>query len=211
MSDKKKSPLPDICPRPPNDFHKLNLRIKQVLPSKLYRSGPRDSGEPFFGRTAANRFDAPDKAYGTCYLGLDLHTALAETLLHDLRPVGGRFLVAAVQFASRWIVRFENVDDQRLNLADLTGIGLLRAGGHAALSGVVPYDVPQQWSHQVHTHPAGFDGIHYLSRKLNDRPAVVLFDKSSTRAKLGPPIYTALPNVKGIDRICRDLGIEFFV
>jgi hypothetical protein len=209
MTDEDKKNHQEICPSPPNDFHKLNLRAKQILPSKLYRSGPRNSGEPYFGRTASNRFDSPSKAYGTCYLGLDLHTAIAETLLHDLKPVNGQFQVASEVFASRWIVRFENIDNQKLKLADLTGIGLLRAGGNAALSAVVPYDIPQQWSHQVFTHPANFDGIHYLSRKLNDRPAVVLFDKPQTKAKIGLPIYTALPNVKSIDRIRRDLGIHF--
>jgi hypothetical protein len=37
----------------------------------------------------------------------------------------------------------------------------------------------------------------------------VLFDKPQTKAKIGLPIYTALPNVKSIDRIRRDLGIHF--
>lgn len=52
--------------------------------SKLYRISRYSSGEPYFGRTGANRFDDPTRAkarrFGTCYLGLSLEVAIAETM-----------------------------------------------------------------------------------------------------------------------------------
>ena len=64
--------MPSV-PLPPRDLERYSLRTVQVLPSKLYRISRFSSGEPHFGKSAANRFDDPDrirsKRFGTCYLG----------------------------------------------------------------------------------------------------------------------------------------------
>ena len=75
--------------RPPTDLAKLKVRLAKVDVSKLFRISRHETGEPYFGRSGANRFDAPDRSYGTCYCGFDLQTALAETVLHDVSPQSG--------------------------------------------------------------------------------------------------------------------------
>ncbi len=81
------------------------------------------TGEPYFGKTANNRFDDRSKPkknrFGTCYFGLDLETAIAETVLPDEMPVKGTFSIAYTEIDSRYLVRFKRGS---LMLANLTGI-----------------------------------------------------------------------------------------
>lgn len=93
---------------PPRDLTSVPISIVQVLPSRLYQISRFDTGEPFFGRSASNRFDDPSriksKRFGTCYLGLSMEVAIAETILHDEMPVRGRFEVAVQEIENRYSV-----------------------------------------------------------------------------------------------------------
>lgn len=71
---------------------------------------------------------------GTCYFGLNLTTAVAESLLHDLEQVGRQYQVAADEVKRRFIHTFDGKD---LTLADLTGHGMNVLGAHAGLAGCV--------------------------------------------------------------------------
>ncbi len=174
----------------------------------LYRISRYPSGEPYFGKTANNRFDdrsAPKKGrFGTCYFGLDLETAIAETVLHDEMPVNGTFLIAYTEIESRYLVRFKSGS---LMLANLTGIPLKTLGGHGSLSTITPYNLPQRWAMAVHRHPQCVDGIYYMSRHLNDRPAVVVFERAKSR--LAGTSTEKLPHVSEIMRAVAALRISF--
>jgi hypothetical protein len=195
-----KPPAPNLATIP--------LTTKAVAASSLYRISRHDSGEPFFGRTAANRFDdrsRPQKArYGTCYCGQDLETAIAETVLHDLMPQQGRFVVPFEDFDSRYLVRFRG---SSLVLANLTGTALKTLAGDGTLSSVLPYDVPQLWAMAIHRHPQAVDGILYMSRHVNDRQAVVVFSRA--KDKLGTANNTPLMAVRSVDRAIAELRITF--
>ena len=194
--------------KPPRSLHQHALPIVEIEVSRLVRVSRRSTGEPYFGRTGANRFDDPGhpkaQRYGTCYCGLDLQVAMAETLLHDEVPVHGRFALAYSEFADRYRVRF---DGTRLRLANLTGADLKAFAGDGSLSTIVPYDVPQQWSRAIHRHPDGVDGILYVSRHVNTKKAVVLFDRA--QGKLGAASYVPLPQVKTALKVARSLHIAF--
>ena len=150
----------------------------------LFRISRHASGEPYFGRNATNRFDdshkQPGKRYGTCDCGFDLETAIAETILHDEEPKAGIFRLAATEFTTRHLVQFKRREE--LVVADLTGSWLKRLGGTSAISAIVPYELPQRWSRAIHKHPQLVDGIFYMSRHLNDRPALVIFDRAGSQA-----------------------------
>ena len=85
----------------------FSFRLKLTTPldiieqsiAGLVRVGSRDTGEPYFGQSAGNRFDDPRELaadrFGTCYLGVNLRTAIAES-------VDGRFQVAATEWSRRW-------------------------------------------------------------------------------------------------------------
>jgi hypothetical protein len=183
------------------------LVTRTIAADTLFRVSRHTSGEPYFGRSATNRFDAnhvqPGRRYGTCYCGFDLETAIAETILHDEEPKARMFRLAATEFTTRNLVRFKRGGD--LVVADLTGASLKRLGGTAAISGIVPYAIPQQWSRAIHNHPQRVDGIFYMSRHLNDRAAVVIFDRAAH--KLGSASYTRLANLANIDQARSTLGI----
>jgi hypothetical protein len=193
---------------PPRNFKSLPLGTKSVAVSRLYRLSRFVSGEPYFGRSAGNRFDDRSrpkaKRFGTCYCGFDLSTAIAETLLHDDLPVDGKFSVSYADFASRQLVRFKGAT---LVLADLTGASLKTLGGDGALSTTMPYRLPQLWAMAVHRHPQGVDGIYYISRHLNDRPAVAVFNRAA--AKLGAAAYTSLSKARGALAAIAELHISF--
>jgi hypothetical protein len=194
-------------PLPPRGLAARSVRTVEVLPSKLYRISRYGSGEPFFGRSTSNRFDDPSRVkarcYGTCYLGLSLEVAIAETVLHDEMPVKGRFEVAATEIESRYCVRFKG---NPLVLIDLTGTALKSLVGSSAISTIVPYDVSQRWSRALERHPVCADGLLYMSRHVNSERAVVVFDRA--RGKLGDPTYSRLPDTRGALRALLNLRVS---
>jgi hypothetical protein len=171
-----------LQPPAPN-FDTLPLRIIAVDPASLCRISWHNTGEPFFARRAANRFDDPEpdasRRYGTCYLGLSLVVAFAESVLHNAVPSGGRFEVPKAEIDERYALRFSGPP---LRLANLTGSALSILGGNGELSGTPDYTLPQQWSRAVCSHPESVDGFLYVSRLINNGFAVVLFE----RDKLNP-------------------------
>jgi hypothetical protein len=91
----------------------------------LLRLSQHDSGEPFFGRSGNNRFDAPNRSYGTCYCGFTLACAYAETVLHEKSvKAGGGFDVLESELDKRWVVV----------LANMHGADLLKTGADGRLS-----------------------------------------------------------------------------
>ena len=119
-------------------------------------------------------------------------------------PVKGIFSVAYTQIDSRFLVRFKRGS---LMLADLTGIPLKTLGGHGSLSTLIPYDLPQRWAKAVYRHPQSVDGIYYMSRHLNDRPAVVVFERA--KAKLAGASAKELTHVSEIMKAVKALHISF--
>lgn len=194
--------------KPPKWLRQVSLAVKTVNPSQLLRVTRFGSGEPFFGKAGANRFDDPRRQvavrFGTCYCSLHLDTAIAETVLHDEMPVKGRFRLSKSDFDSRYVVRFEG---EPLRLANLTGAHLKALGSDGALSTVTPYALPQAWSKAIHGHPDAVDGIWFISRHLNDKPAVVIFERSGH--KLQNPQYQALVKAQGLSKAVKDLRIDF--
>ena len=197
---------PVSLPSPSVDFSDLPLRIKEIAETSLKRIGRRNTGEPYFGRHAANRFDDPSKRFGACYCGLQLDTAIAESVLHDALPEKGHFRIRPDEIAARYLVTFAAGNHEGvLRLADLTGQHLKRIGGNNSLSAEYPYDVTQQWAAAVHAHPAHVDGFLFVSKQLNDKRAAVLFDRAQN--KLGAPSYTPLLGVRGLTQANNRLGI----
>jgi len=163
---------------PRGDFSSLPLSVVSVNPACLHRVSAYASGEPHFGRSGTNRFDDPARAvarrYGTCYLGLSFKVAFAESVLHDMVPAKGHFVVPESELTRRFALAFAGED---LQLANLTGTSLLVLGGNGELSGTSNYRLSQQWSAAVASHPAELDGLIFMSRRVNDSVAVVLFER----------------------------------
>lgn len=166
---------------PTRHFHSLALDVVTVNPASLYRVSGQATGEPYFGRSNANRFDDPSRTRarrcGTCYLGLSFKVAFAESVLHDIEPASGGFAVPDTEITRRFAYAFHGPD---LRLANLTGTSLLILGGNGELSGASNYRLPRKWSMAVAAHPANVDGFVYMSRRVNDSAAIVLFERDKT-------------------------------
>ncbi|MET0964219.1 MAG: RES family NAD+ phosphorylase [Noviherbaspirillum sp.] len=167
---------------PPADINSRNLDIALVPPASLCRVSRHSTGEPYFGRTGDCRFDdaQPDvtKRFGTCYLGFNLTVAFAESVLHNLEPDASGFSVPTTEVSSRFALSFKAPrESATLKLAKLYGTALLRLGGNGELSGTPDYTLPQAWAAALVAHSAKIDGLIYMSRRVNDSFAVVLFER----------------------------------
>lgn len=195
---------------PPADFNSLSLDIVSVLPKALCRISRYKTNEPHYGRTGLCRFDDnhPDPAarFGTCYLGFDFAVAFAESILHNAEPVGGRFLVAAAEIDNRYLLEFKG--RRKLRLARMKGSTLLRLGANGEISGSADYTLTQQWAVAVASHPAQVDGMIYMSRRVNDSAAVVLFQRPGSTAP-AMELASAIPLHSHIDFMAtmRDFGV----
>jgi hypothetical protein len=167
---------------PPSDLHKIPLNVVSVSPSKLIRVSWYDTGEPHFGRTGTKRFDDKSRPaknrVGTCYLGMSLLVAFAESVLHDREPTGGAFEVPSDEIDKRFAVSFSGPD---LRLVVLAGPPLKLLGGNAQLTGTSQYRLPRDWARAIARHPASVDGFIYVSRHINDEYAVVLFERDHAK------------------------------
>jgi len=192
--------------RPPSEhFANATLVTRTIPPAALVRVSRYETREPYFGKSGGNRFDDPRKRrrYGTSYFGFDLHCAFAETVLHDEiadLAVGGLPLVTTE--LERFVLSFTG---SPLTVAVLHGLPLKNLGGDGALSTVVPYDIPQQWSLAVHGHGRRVDGFLNMSRHLNTSEALVLFDRAEPKLTL----ERAVPFRHHVDaaRVLRDFNI----
>lgn len=194
--------------RPPRGFGALHLPTIDIQPDQLVRVSRHASGEPYFGKTAANRFDDPGNParsrFGTCYFGLDLTVAIAETILHDEMPRRGHFAISSHEVDCRFVVTLQGT---ALRLANLTGAALKALVGDSSISTITPYELPQAWARAIHRHPAAVDGILYVSQHVNDRKAVVLFDRAA--AKFARPKYRSLKSTPGALAALMELRVSF--
>jgi hypothetical protein len=150
-------------------------------PAQLCRVSTHKTGEPYFGRSGAHRFDDPAKSpagFGTCYLGENLMVAFAESMLHDARPKGGVFSVPTTDLTRAYAHSF---DGPALKLADFTGPSLRVLDCTGEISGTSDYLLTQQWAVAVVGHPAGVDGFKFMSRHITNGYAVVLFERDRTK------------------------------
>lgn len=166
---------------PPVNFSALTLDLVDFQPSQLCRVSTHQTGEPYFGRTGAHRFDDPARppvGFGTCYLGENLMVAFAESILHDARPKDGVFTVPMADLTRAYAHSFQGPS---LRLADFTGPSLRVLDCTGEISGTADYALTQQWAQAVVRHPASVDGLKYMSRHITTCYAVVLFERDPTK------------------------------
>jgi hypothetical protein len=141
----------------------------------------------YFGRDGTNRYDAPARDYGVLYLGMDLPTALMESVFHTHhwdRDTRRSIALAEVQ---RRLVRVVGalVD---LCLADLTAEGVMAGYFGLNLEQMASRDYThmQRVSAQVFAMTGAadvplFDGVLYPSRNNYPGRTVALFDRAGKK------------------------------
>lgn len=170
----------------PGSFERL-LQEYRVPVAALQRLSRYPKREPFFSR-GRFRFDGSPAgqggSFGTCYAGLSLDVAFAESVIHEASWWHeGRFQVPAVSVDSRHRVLFQRPAAPELVLADFTGAALKRLGLNNDLCSGDDYTLPMAWAAAVHDADAKWDGIAYVSRQVNDGLAVAVFERAGIKRK----------------------------
>lgn len=152
---------------------------------RLYKGAPLH-----FGRRACNRYDDPAGNYGVLYLGMDLPTALMESVFHQHRWHETAARVLSMAEVERRLVRVVGVV-RPLRLADLTAPGVMSACLGLNLEqlssrGAV---LTQRLSSTLHALSDAdgvpvFDGILYPSRNNYPGRCVALFERAADRIVL---------------------------
>jgi hypothetical protein len=168
-------------PSPPHNYNSLKLVTESVEARKLVRIAWRDATSHFnFRRSAAYRFDAPDRSFGVLYAAFDFETAFAETVLRQ-RPMlvgAGMIPLDYAEIDARVVVALEGQGGRRLQLIKLYDDGLVVARVDNSISSVDDYASTQQWAKALHDHPLRADGVVYMSRFLGARKSVALFERA---------------------------------
>ena len=172
---------PGPPPDPPLDFPERALKFSQVDPDVLLSRIHRSHLSPLhFGSTldpeGRQRWDAPDAAYGVCYMARAGHIAFAETLLRDLILD----VVHEGELAIRSLTLLRVLSP--LRLVTMHGRAL-RA--HGADASVVhgPYTTTWAWSAAIHDHPGAPDGIYYRARHDDSGYSVALFQRAGHKVE----------------------------
>lgn len=144
----------------------------------------------YFGRNGANRYDATARDYGVLYLGLDLPTALMESVFHKHhwdRDTNRSIALAEVQ--SRLVRVVATTTD--LDLADLTAESVMagRFGLNLEQFTGRDYTYTQRLSAEVFGMVAAgnvprFDGVLYPSRNNYPGRAIALFDRAGKKVRV---------------------------
>jgi hypothetical protein len=143
-----------------------------------------------FGRDGTNRYDAPARDYGVLYLGLDLATALMESIFHKHRWDRDTNRSIALAEVQNRLVRAVGVLED-LHLADLTADSVM--AGHFGLNleqlAGRGYTHTQRISARVSAMVGAdddplFDGVFYPSRNNYPGRAVALFERAAMKVKV---------------------------
>lgn len=170
------------CPAPPSDLANRTLPIREfdLSTTDLYRIHRSEYGPIYYTRKSKgtqNRFDAADAEFGVLYVALSPEAAFIETVIRS-RFVQRSLplLVEAVELKARSVSVLSWKETRPLRVADFTQ-PLVALGGDALVLSSPEYDVTNQWSSAVFSHPDWVDGILYRSR-FSLQECIAIFDRA---------------------------------
>lgn len=168
---------PGPHPPPPLDLHTRRLPLVEVH-GPFWRVHRADREVLFFGRTGANRFDAPAGEFGVLYLGESEACAFIETF-------GASTGVRAVSRGELARRRMAQVQLRRpVRVVELDGPALARLGADARLLSA-DHSVAQTWARALHDHPAQPCGMRYRARHDTHEFSVAIFERCSPEVATG--------------------------
>ena len=159
--------------------------LLQHVSRSAYRGTPLH-----FGRSGGNRYDDRALRFGTLYVGLDLATALMESVFRQHRwNRRARRVITRTEVYAR-MVRAIGVLEP-VSLADLTAPGVMASQFGLNLSQLASrrYVHTQRIAALVHAlaEPDGaprFDGVLYPSRNNHPATCAALFDRAAEKLSL---------------------------
>lgn len=157
-------------------FHpKGYLRITPLV----YRVSPLGLG---YGKT---RFASPSDTFKILYLGKDLTTSFAETVLRDRFVGKARRLITEAEVADQGITVVGAT--QKLTLVDMREMGAVRLGLPTDAIRGKSQRAGRAFSELLHTNFPEVDGILYQSR-LTVRSCVAVYERAVHKLSAGPVV-----------------------
>lgn len=148
---------PGRLPDPPSDLENRTIPILEFS-GVIFRTHSVRRSPIYFGRSGANRFDAPDRSFGVMYAGRDSYCAFIETFAH----AAGTRIITTSELEKKALSELKG--ERPLRLVDLTHSGaLVRIGADSRLFSS-EHSIAQRWSTALHRHPITADGLLYPSR-----------------------------------------------
>ncbi|QSB02475.1 RES family NAD+ phosphorylase [Methylomonas sp. EFPC1] len=205
----------------PADFATRTLKWKHVNAAELMRIYKTPSGyhplPVYYGKKGVYRFDCPAVGtgynFGVLYAAFDLETCFAEAITREKNyknfQHGGIYLSKSTDIMNRSVANLKA--EIELKLADLTDVGLYQLGAEAGEFHSKDYVTnTQPWALEIYRRPENVDGILYVSRFLNGRKAVAIFDRGGARTSLEVSSSKHLIDHEGYRNTLDCLSISLF-
>lgn len=164
---------------PSADFGQKKIPVTRQPQRHWFRIHPTGSSALLFRSLTHHRFSHPDAPFRLLYLGATIQTCLWEVFGDDV------FLGKRAISSARWNgYRISQIVVPAVNLCATT-LERTRDAMNVDKASLMAADlsIPQGWSLAIQSHPAGFDGIKYSSRFL-DQPCLALFERGDLQSRL---------------------------
>lgn len=158
--------------RPLPDFVKSDLPVTPYPARELWRLHETGLAAIYFSLNPEHRFSHADCPCPVLYLGEQPTTCIWERFGDGILNPGSR--VSLKLWTTRTLSRVKIPDLKLCDLTDATTAGRAKVDLSALTNAEL--SVPQEWGLQIQQHPAGFDGLRYLSR-FDGQPCVALFGR----------------------------------
>lgn len=205
------SGLESVTPDPPSPFLPLDFRVPEgTLMHRVYPNGYA-SNEFNPGPNGAGRFSFfGDPQVSVLYCAESEEAAVAETLLRNV-PIKGGSLQHRV-YRDRVMAGLVTTRD--LSLASFMGPGLraLQVDAYELTDTPGETNYPQTRKWAAAAHAAGFDGIVWMSRRMNNARCFMFFgDRVSPAdfvlARGTARVFAAGPDLDWLIRVCLPMRI----
>ena len=134
----------------------------------------------------ASRWSSRTRAFKVIYVGQQIETSLAETIIRDrFEAISVADRILNLSEVLNWAIA-EVHSKKALNLLDLTSVGPLRMGLDTDAVGAKAHLTGQEFSDALHAEFPELDGIMYLSRLTRGR-CVAVYDRSIEQCLTADP------------------------
>jgi hypothetical protein len=165
------------------DFDQRPIPITRQPRRIWFRVHKAGSSAVTFGKLPHHRFSHPDCPFPLLYLGATIQTSLWEVFGDDIFQ--GKRVISSAKWAGCHLSQIV-VPELAVCAVSLQRTRDAMSVDKASLL-ATDFTVPQAWGLAIQRHPAGFEGVKYSSRFV-DQPCLALFDRGrlQTRLKVTP-------------------------
>jgi len=172
---------------PGADFNERPIPVTRQPFRTWFRVHRASSPPILFGKSPQHRFSHQDCPYPLLYVGATIQTCLWEVFGDDLFQ--GKRTISE----GKW--RGSCVSQITVPELGLCAVTLERTRDAMSVDGAsllaADLAVPQAWGLAVQRHPAGFHGVKYSGRFM-DQPCLALFDRGTLQAQLKATVLGGL-------------------